>query len=98
MGPWLAARLLKQQQTASQLLALWDAQVQLQPVATKAPYTCKDADDQKFIDLAVAVGAHLLFSKDRALLALARPAVAHGVRVLTPAQWQRQGTAFLISG
>jgi putative PIN family toxin of toxin-antitoxin system len=59
---------------------------------------CHDQDDQKFIDLAVAVGAHLLFSKDRALLALARPAVAHGVRVLTPAQWQRQGTASLISG
>ena len=31
--------------------------------------TCKDPDDQKFIDLAVAHGATLL-SKDRAVLAL----------------------------
>jgi len=50
---------------------------------------CHDPDDQKFLDLALAVGARWLFSKDRALLALARPAGAHGVQVLTPAQWQR---------
>ena len=50
---------------------------------------CRDRDDQKFIDLAVAVGAQWLFSKDRALLALARPARVHGVQVLSPAQWQR---------
>lgn len=51
---------------------------------------CRDPDDQKFIDLALAVNARWLFSKDRALLALARPARAYGVQVLTPAQWQRQ--------
>ena len=51
---------------------------------------CRDPDDQKFIDLAVAIGAQWLLSKDRALLALAKPARAHGVQVLTPAQWQRQ--------
>jgi putative PIN family toxin of toxin-antitoxin system len=51
---------------------------------------CRDPDDQKFIDLAVAIGAQWLLSKDRALLALARPARALGVQVLTPAQWQRQ--------
>jgi putative PIN family toxin of toxin-antitoxin system len=78
--PLLAARLLKQQQTASQLLALWDAQVQLQPVATKAPYTCKDADDQKFIDLAVAHRAPLL-SKDRAVLSMAKRLLTLGVVV-----------------
>jgi putative PIN family toxin of toxin-antitoxin system len=78
--PLLAARLLKQQQTPSQLLALWDAQVQLQPVATKAPYTCKDADDQKFIDLAVAHRAPLL-SKDRAVLSMAKRLLTLGVVV-----------------
>ena len=78
--PLLAARLLKQQQTASQLLALWDAQVQLQPVAAKAPYTCKDADDQKFIDLAVAHRAPLL-SKDRAVLSMAKRLLTLGVVV-----------------
>ena len=78
--PLLAARLLKQQQTAGQLLALWDAQVQLQPVAAKAPYTCKDADDQKFIDLAVAHRAPLL-SKDRAVLSMAKRLLTLGVVV-----------------
>ena len=78
--PLLAARLLKQQQTASQLLALWDTQVQLQPVAAKAPYTCKDADDQKFIDLAVAHRAPLL-SKDRAVLSMAKRLLTLGVVV-----------------
>jgi len=78
--PLLAARLLKQQQTASQLLALWDAQVQLQPVALKAPYTCKDADDQKFIDLAVAHRAPLL-SKDRAVLSMTKRLLTLGVVV-----------------
>jgi putative PIN family toxin of toxin-antitoxin system len=51
---------------------------------------CRDPDDQKFIDLAVAISAQWLISKDRALLALAKPARAHGVQLLTPAQWLRQ--------
>lgn len=32
---------------------------------------CRDADDQKFLDLAVHAGARVLVSKDRALLKLA---------------------------
>lgn len=32
---------------------------------------CKDPDDQKFLELAARCGASLLFSKDKALLALA---------------------------
>ena len=58
-----------------------------------AKLRCRDPDDQKFIDLAVAVGAALLFSKDRALLDLARPARAIGIEVMTPAQWHRQAEA-----
>jgi uncharacterized protein len=54
---------------------------------------CRDPDDQKFIDLAVAVGASWLISKDRALLALARPARACGVEVLTPALWHQRAAA-----
>jgi uncharacterized protein len=50
---------------------------------------CRDPDDQKFIDLAVTVGARWLFSKDRAVLALAPAARAHGIEVLTPARWQQ---------
>lgn len=46
---------------------------------------CADPDDQVFIDLAVAEGARWLLTKDRALLALARPAARLGVQVGPPA-------------
>ena len=49
----------------------------------------RDPDDQKFIDLAVSVKAAWLLSRDRALLRLARPAHALGIRILTPARWQQ---------
>ena len=48
---------------------------------------CSDPDDQMFIDLALAAGAHWLFTRDRALLRLARSARARGVIVLKPADW-----------
>jgi uncharacterized protein len=73
----------------------WARIVQKPPCAARpdARLRCRDPDDQKFIDLAVAVGAKWLFSKDRALLALLRPARTHGVEVLTPARWQQQVVA-----
>ena len=49
---------------------------------------CRDADDQKFIDLALAAGAAALLSRDRAVLRLARPAAARGLRILTLAEWR----------
>ncbi|MEW5965432.1 MAG: putative toxin-antitoxin system toxin component, PIN family [Pseudomonadota bacterium] len=45
---------------------------------------CRDADDQKFLELAAA-GAAVLVSKDRALLKLARRR-GLGFRILSPAQ------------
>ena len=54
---------------AGDVLAAFDRHSERVDVAAKAPVTCKDPDDQKFIDLAVAHGATLL-SKDRAVLAL----------------------------
>lgn len=48
---------------------------------------CRDADDQKFIDLALAAGARWLFSHDRALLALAKRARLRGLDILTPQAW-----------
>jgi putative PIN family toxin of toxin-antitoxin system len=48
---------------------------------------CKDPDDQKFIDLACAIDARWLFTRDRALLDLARPARRMGVEVLKPGDW-----------
>jgi len=65
---------------ASDVLAVFDRQVQRVDAAPKATITCKDADDQKFIDLAVAHRATLL-SKDRAVLCMARRLSVLGVRV-----------------
>ena len=48
---------------------------------------CKDPDDQVFIDLAMHVGATWLFSKDAALLKLARRARRSGVNVLSLQSW-----------
>lgn len=59
------------QVSAADVLAHFDAKVQLMDVAPRAPYVCKDADDQKFIDLAVAHQA-LLLSKDKAVLTMAK--------------------------
>ena len=51
---------------------------------------CRDADDQKFIDLACAVGARWLFTRDRALLDLASAATARGIEILTPTAWNQR--------
>lgn len=59
--------------TAEQVLAAFDVQARLVPVAPKARVTCKDPDDQKFIDLAVAYQATLL-SKDKAVLCMKKAA------------------------
>jgi predicted nucleic acid-binding protein len=53
-----------------------------------ARLACTDADDQKFIDLAIAERAHTLVTRDKALLRLARKALArHGVRICKPEIW-----------
>lgn len=48
---------------------------------------CTDPDDQMFIDLAWRWPATLLFSRDRAVLRLARPARPHGLWIGTPERW-----------
>ncbi|MGC4367493.1 putative toxin-antitoxin system toxin component, PIN family [Hydrogenophaga sp. R2] len=65
-------------------LDAFDAMVRLVPTAAKAPFTCKDGDDQKFIDLAVAHRATLV-SKDAAVLCMARRLSRLGVCVCR--QW-----------
>jgi predicted nucleic acid-binding protein len=48
---------------------------------------CRDADDQKFLELALACGAHYLVSKDLMLLELARRKVRRApFDIVTPAQ------------
>ncbi len=56
------------------------------PAGPPAP-RCTDPDDQKFIDLAWHWPAAWLISRDRAVLRLARPALARGLRIVTPDRW-----------
>ena len=53
--------------TSSQVLAQFDALSHTVAVADKVPVTCRDADDQKFLDLAAAYRASLI-SKDKLVL------------------------------
>lgn len=76
--PHIAARLAFHGLQAGQVLSQFDARVRIVPVASKAPVTCKDPDDQKFIDLAVSHGASLL-SKDKAVLCMRRRLMMLGV-------------------
>jgi predicted nucleic acid-binding protein len=67
--PQIVKRLTARALPADTVLAQFDRHAQLQPEAPKAPYACKDADDQKFIDLAVAHTA-ALHSKDAQVLCM----------------------------
>jgi len=51
------------------------------------PLRCTDPDDQGFIDLALTHRGCLLISRDKAVLALRKTALARGLQILTPAQW-----------
>jgi predicted nucleic acid-binding protein len=59
------------------------------PLPMRAPRTpallCRDPDDQKFLELALATDARFLVTRDRALLDLARRAQEqHGLAILRP--------------
>jgi len=80
--PKIVVRLTLYQLTAADVLAQFDGQAQWLDAAPKASVTCRDPDDQKFIDLAVAHKATLL-SKDRAVLCMAKRLSALDVRAHT---------------
>jgi len=73
--PTIALRLDAAQISATEVLVRFDAQVQRMDVAPRATLICRDPDDQKFIDLALAHQAMLL-SKDRAVLSMAKRLLA----------------------
>lgn len=52
-----------------------------------AALRCSDPSDQKFIDLALSLPGSWLFSRDRAVLKLARRAATRGCRIVDPARW-----------
>jgi len=74
----LVPRMTYYQLTAADVLAAFDRHAHLVPVADKTHLTCKDPDDQKFINLAVAHRS-LLLSKDHAVLRLKKRLLPLGV-------------------
>lgn len=59
--------------------------IEPQPLAGRL--VCRDPDDQKFIDLALASRARWLISRDKAVLALAKRAKLRGLLILKPESW-----------
>lgn len=80
--PQIAPRLAACQLSADDVLAAFDQGTHKVGVAPKAGVTCSDADDQKFIDLAVAHQA-LLLSKDLHIISMRKKLLALGVRAQT---------------
>jgi len=54
-----------------------------------APWSCRDRDDQKFLDLACAARATLLLTKDKALLSLNRRTRREGLLILSAVDFGR---------
>ena len=80
--PHLMKRMAKSNIQASDVLNRFDEYLLAAEPAAKAACTCKDPDDQKFIDLAVAHAVPLL-SKDNAILCMKKRLLQSGV-VLNP--------------
>ena len=80
--PKIMARLAVAELDAASVLQQFDARARLVEVAPKASITCRDPDDQKFIDLAVLHHA-ILLSKDRAVLCMKKRLLALSVRAQT---------------
>ena len=78
----LQPRMAVYQVTATDVLTQFDALVQPKDTAPKAPWVCKDPDDQKFIDLAVQHKSFLL-SKDKAVLCMRKRLLSAGVNAQT---------------
>ncbi len=74
---------------AATILRRFDAHTERVPEAPTAPWRCSDAEDQKFIDLALAWRATLL-SKDRAVLRLARRLAPLGARIQSSLEEHQQ--------
>lgn len=71
-------------------LRRFDRHARMGPPAPVADLTCRDPDDQVFLDLALHRGVGWLLSRDRQLLALRRRALARGLRISRPEDkaWQ----------
>lgn len=74
---------------AQQMVEAWATPVACPPPLPPAlQMRCSDADDQIFVDLALAHRTPWLLSRDRALLRLAGRLRPWGVHVVAPARWE----------
>ena len=80
--PHIVSRMDFYRVDAAQVLAAFDAQARLVDIAPRVAYVCKDADDQKFIDLAAAHRA-ILLSKDKAVICMRKRLLALDAHVAT---------------
>ncbi|MDA8457463.1 putative toxin-antitoxin system toxin component, PIN family [Acidovorax sp. GBBC 3334] len=80
--PHIVSRMDYYRVDAARVLAAFDAQARLVETAPRVAYVCKDADDQKFIDLAAAHRA-ILLSKDKAVICMRKRLLALGAHVAT---------------
>ena len=80
--PHIVERMDYYRVSAAQVLTAFDAQARLVEIAPKVAYVCKDADDQKFIDLAAAHRA-ILLSKDKAVICMRKRLANLGADVAT---------------
>ena len=80
--PHIVLRMHKSGLVAEDELAQFDRFARVVPVADRAPYVCKDLDDQKFIDLA-CVYSCVLVSKDKAVLTMRNRLARIGVSVVS---------------
>ena len=78
--PHIVLRMQKGRLVAEDVLAQFDRFARMVPVVDRASYVCKDADDQKFIDLACAYSCALV-SKDKAVLTMRNRLARVGVGV-----------------
>ena len=80
--PHIVLRMHKSGLVAKDVLAQFDRFARVVPVADRAPYVCKDLDDQKFIDLACVYSCWLV-SKDKAVLTMRNRLARIGVSVVS---------------
>ncbi|PIF20593.1 MULTISPECIES: putative toxin-antitoxin system toxin component, PIN family [unclassified Acidovorax] len=80
--PHIVERMNYYRVSAAKVLTAFDAQSRRVDIAPKVTYVCKDADDQKFIDLAAAHRA-ILLSKDKAVICMRKRLVNLGADVAT---------------
>jgi putative PIN family toxin of toxin-antitoxin system len=77
--PQIVPRLNYYKLSANNVLAAFDQYARLVDAAPKAMLNCRDADDQKFIDLAISHKAVLL-SKDKDVMNMQKRLLAYGVQ------------------